>query len=87
MEIVTIDKSGRLVIPDLIRKKLHLTKNMPLLITDLDDDKIIIKKLDRDEIEKSLRAELKGVDIDKISKEVRTEVDKAAKKKYAAIIG
>ena len=87
MEIVTIDKSGRLVIPDLIRKKLHLTKNMPLLITDLDDDKIIIKKLDRDEIEKNLRQELKGVDIDKISKEVRTEVDKAAKKKYAAIIG
>ena len=87
MEIVTIDKSGRLVIPDLIRKKLHITKNMPLLITDLDDDKIIIKKLDRDEIEKSLRQELKGVDIDKISKEVRTEVDEAAKKKYAAIIG
>ncbi|MCK4798606.1 MAG: hypothetical protein KAT05_14595 [Spirochaetes bacterium] len=81
MEIVTMDKSGRLVIPDLIRKKLHLTKNMPLLITDLDDDKIIIKKLDRDEIEKSLRQELKGVDIDKITREVRTEVDKAAKKK------
>ena len=60
---------------------------MPLLITDLDDDKIIIKKLDRDEIEKNLRQELKGVDIDKISKEVRTEVDKVAKKKYAAIIG
>ena len=76
-----MDKSGRLVIPDLIRKKLHLTKNMPLLITDLDDDKIIIKKLDRDEIEKSLRQELKGVDIDKITREVRTEVDKAAKKK------
>jgi AbrB family looped-hinge helix DNA binding protein len=87
MEIVTIDKSGRLVIPDLIRKKLHLTKNMPLLITDLDDDKIIIKKLDRDEIEKSLRQELKGVDIDKIARDVRTEVDEAAKKKYAAILG
>ncbi|MCX9013571.1 MAG: hypothetical protein OIN89_02050 [Candidatus Methanoperedens sp.] len=45
------------------------------------DDKIIIKKLDRDEIERNLRQELKGVDIDKISKEVRTEVDEAAKKK------
>ena len=54
---------------------------MPLLITDIDDDKIIIKKLDRDEIEKSLRAELKGVNIDKIAREVRAEVDEAAKKK------
>jgi len=32
MEIVTIDNSGRLVIPEFIRKKLHLSKNVPLLI-------------------------------------------------------
>ncbi len=87
MEIVTIDNSGRLVIPEFIRKKLHLTKDVPLLITELDDDKILIKKLDRDEIEKKLREELKGSDIDKIAREVRTEVDEAAKKKYAAILG
>jgi bifunctional DNA-binding transcriptional regulator/antitoxin component of YhaV-PrlF toxin-antitoxin module len=87
MEIVTIDNSGRLVIPEFIRKKLLLTKDVPLLITELDDDKILIKKLDRDEIEKKLREELKGSDIDKIAREVRTEVNEAAKKKYAAILG
>ncbi len=87
MEIVTIDNSGRLVIPEFIRKKLHLTKNIPLLITELDDDKILIKKLDRDEIEKRLKEELKGLDIDKISQEVRTEVNDLAKKKYAAVLG
>ncbi len=87
MEIVTIDNSGRLVIPEFIRKKLHLTKDVPLLITELDDDKILIKKLDRDEIEKKLREELKGSDIDKIAREVRTEVNEVAKKKYAAILG
>ncbi|HWR26673.1 MAG TPA: hypothetical protein VN316_02230 [candidate division Zixibacteria bacterium] len=86
MEIVTIDNSGRLVIPEFIRKKLHLTKNVPLLITELDDDKILIKKLDRDEIEKKLREELKESEIDKIAREVRTEVNEAAKKKYAAIL-
>ncbi len=87
MEIVTIDNSGRLVIPEFIRKKLHLTKDVPLLITELDDDKILIKKLDRDEIEKRLRKELKGLDIDKIAHEVRTEVTEVAKKKYAAVLG
>ena len=87
MEIVTIDNAGRLVIPEFIRKKLHLTRNVPLLITELDDDKILIKKLDRDEIEKRLREELKDVDIYKIASEVRTEVNEAAKKKYAAILG
>ncbi|MCK4928837.1 MAG: hypothetical protein KAR76_03785, partial [Methanosarcinales archaeon] len=75
MEIVNIDKSGRLVIPEFIRMKLHLDNEVPLLITDLDDDKIIIKKLNRDEIAKRLRAELQGVDIDKVTKEVRAEVN------------
>ncbi|MBU4076181.1 MAG: hypothetical protein KKI06_05685 [Euryarchaeota archaeon] len=87
MEIITIDNTGRLVIPELIRKKLHLTKNVPLLITELDDDKILIKKLDRNAIEKRLREELKGLDLDKITSEVRTEVNEAAKKRYAAILG
>jgi AbrB family looped-hinge helix DNA binding protein len=87
MEIVTVDNAGRLVIPEFIRKKLHLTKNVPLLITELDDDKILIKKLDRNEIEKRLREELKGVEIDKIASEVRTEINEVAKKKYAAILG
>jgi AbrB family looped-hinge helix DNA binding protein len=87
MEIISIDNSGRLVIPEFIRKKLHLTKNVPLLITELDDDKILIKKLDRDEIEKRLREELKGLNIDKIAHEVRNEVNEVAKRKYAAILG
>lgn len=87
MEIVSIDNAGRLVIPEFIRRKLHLTKNVPLLITELDDDKILIKRLDRDEIEKKLREELKGVDITKIASEVQTEVNEIARKKYAAILG
>ncbi len=48
----------------------------------MNPDKILIKKLDRDEIEKRLREELKGLDIDKIASEVRTEVNEAAKKRY-----
>ena len=65
---------------------LHLTKEVPLLITELDDDKILIKKLDRNEIEKRLRDELKDLDIDMIASEVRTEVNEEARKKYAAIL-
>ncbi len=60
---------------------------MPLLITELDDDKILIKKLDRNEIEKRLREELKNIDIDKIASEVRAEVNEKARKKYATILG
>jgi len=87
MEIVNVDKSGRLVIPEFIRRKLHITTNIPLLITEIDDDKILIKKLDRDEIEKRLRGELKGLDIDIIAHDVRNEINEKAKKKYASVLG
>lgn len=87
MEIVNIDNSGRLVIPEFIRKKLHITKNIPLLITEIDDDKILIKKLDRDEIEKRLKEELKGLDLDKIAHDVRNEINEVAKKRYASVLG
>ena len=86
MEIVNIDKSGRLVIPEFIRKKLHLSKEVPLLITEIDDDKILIKKLDRDDIEKRLREELGGIDIDNVAREVRAEVNEEAKKRYKSIL-
>ena len=86
MEIVNVDRSGRLVIPEFIRKKLHLSKEVPLLITEIDDDKILIKKLDRDDIEKRLREELSGIDIDKVAREVRAEVNEEAKKRYKSIL-
>jgi AbrB family looped-hinge helix DNA binding protein len=86
MEIVHIDRSGRLVIPELIRKKLHLSKDVPLLITEIDDDKILIKKLDRDDIEKRLREELGGMDIDNVAGEVRAEVNEEAKRRYKSIL-
>ncbi len=41
--------------------------------------------LDRDEIEKRLREEIKGLDIDKIAHEVGTEVEEAAKKRYVKV--
>ncbi|MFZ3059946.1 MAG: hypothetical protein WA102_09455 [Candidatus Methanoperedens sp.] len=46
-----------------------------------------MKNLGRDEIEKKVRAELKGLDIDKIASEVGAEVNESAKKKNTAFIG
>ncbi len=40
-------------------------------------------KLDRNKIERRLRLELEGLDIDKIASEVRNEVNEKAKKRYA----
>jgi hypothetical protein len=44
-----------------------------------------MKNPGRNEIEKRLRAELKGLDIDKIASEVEAEVDEAAKRRYGSL--
>jgi len=44
MEIVNIDKAGRIVIPGTIRKRLKLNEGAKLLIADVRNDLLIIKK-------------------------------------------
>jgi AbrB family looped-hinge helix DNA binding protein len=87
MEIVRIDKSGRLVIPERIRKKLEIKEHTDLLIADVKDGAIIIiKKLDEDEIAKRLREELKGVDLEAFEKSVERESGKKARKEASKIL-
>ncbi len=86
MEIVRIDKSGRLVIPEAIRKKLKIREQTSLLVADVKDDTIVIKKLDEDEIAKRLRDELKEVDIDAFEENVERESNKRTKKETSKIL-
>ncbi len=44
MELVNIDKAGRIVIPGALRKKLKLNESSKLLIADVKNDLLIIKK-------------------------------------------
>lgn len=74
------------MIPERIRKKLEINKYTSLLITDVKDDTIIIKKLDEDEIAKRLREELKGVDLEAFEKSVERESSGKARKKASKIL-
>lgn len=79
MEIVSIDKAGRLIIPASIRKKLNIEDGTQFLVLDI-EDKIILEKLDRNEIARRLQEELRGVDIDGIVGEVEEEIDEHIRK-------
>ena len=74
MEIISIDKSGRIIIPASIRKKMNIEDGTQFLIVDM-QDKIILEKLDRREIAKRLQEELQGIDIDEVVNEVEAEID------------
>lgn len=85
LEVISIDKSGRLVLPQEIREKIGITPDSKLLVVDIGKDKILLKKLDRDLIAKRLKEELRGIDVDKISREVKAEINEEIKKEHPSV--
>ena len=84
MDIISIDKVGRLLIPARIRKDMQLEPDTKFLIVG-SNNKILLERLDLDDEAKRLEEELKGVDIDKIAKEIRAELQEKIRREKPEI--
>lgn len=85
MEIVNIDRAGRIVIPGALRKKLKLNESSKLLIADVKNDILIIKKINIEELAEQLEEDFKKIDIDSIVGKVRSDVKEKIRKKHPAV--
>jgi AbrB family looped-hinge helix DNA binding protein len=74
MEIVSIDKAGRIVIPGTMRKRLKLDEGAKLLIADVKNDLLIIKKINIEELAEQLEKDFKKVDIEAVVGRVRSDI-------------
>ncbi len=85
MEIVVIDKKGRIVIPSRVRKKLHLKDGDRLLVLDIKDDILVLKKIDVEKILRDIAKEIAGakLDLEKLTREVEEEANRIAKEKIS----
>lgn len=87
MEIINIDKAGRIIIPGPIRKKLKLNEGSKLLIADVENDILIIKKINIEELAEQLEKDFKNIDIDAIVGKVRSEIKENIKRKHPSAFG
>jgi len=87
MEIVNIDKAGRIVIPGTIRKRLKLNEGAKLLIADVKNDLLIIKKINVEELAEQLKKDFKKIDIDAIVGRVRSDIKEKIRKKHPSVFG
>ena len=87
MEIVSIDKAGRIVIPGTMRKKLKLNEGAKLLIADVKNDLLIIKKINIEELAEQLEIDFKKVDIDAVVGRVRSDIKEKIRKKHPSVFG
>jgi len=85
VEVVVIDKKGRIVIPSRIRKKLNLKNGDSLFILSIKDDIIVLKKIDVEKVLKDIAREVTAskLDLDEMIGEVEEEANKVAKEKIS----
>lgn len=82
VEVVEVDRSGRIVIPKSMREELNIDEKTKLLMTKWGEGRILLQKLDVEELAKRLEEELKGRDIDAIAQHIRKETDERIKALY-----
>ncbi len=83
MSIVVVDNRGRIVIPSRIRKKLGLKRGDVLLVLELENNLVVLRKIDVENLVKDLAKYLKESDLDfeRIEQQIEEEANRLAEKK------
>ena len=88
LSIVVVDGKGRIAIPRDIRRKMRLRKGDKLLVVELEDGIVVLKKLDVEELVRSIVEEVarSKVDVESIMGEVEVEANRIARKRIEEIL-
>lgn len=81
-EVISVDKAGRIVIPKAIREAAGIGERAKLLVATAGRGRVVLQKLDVEEIAARLERELAGKDVDAIARRVREEVNARIRKAY-----
>ena len=82
--VVTIDRTGRIVIPKETRKAQRIRPGTKFLLVEGRDGRLWLQRLDPDELAKRLDTELKDVDLDPLIAKVKAEISELASQRYGA---
>jgi len=85
VEVVVVDKKGRIVIPSSVRKKLNLKNGDRLLVLSIKDDILVLKKIDVEKILRDIAREVAeaGLDLEELAREVEEKANRIAKEKIS----
>jgi AbrB family looped-hinge helix DNA binding protein len=86
VEIVKIDRSGRVVIPKSIRKELGMEKEGQFILSTRGKNRLFLQKLDVESLARELEEELAGKDVDAIVRTVRKEINEKIKARYPDLL-
>jgi len=81
VEIIEVDKAGRIVLPKRLRDEMHIRERTRLILTRR-GDKLILMRLDVDEIARRLETELEGIEVEEIAASIRREINAKIAKEH-----
>ena len=81
-EVVEADKSGRIVIPKRLREELDMGEKTRFILSKRGEGRLLLQKIDVEEIARRLEEELADRDIDAIVEMIRKEINEKAKVRY-----
>ena len=86
VKIVVIDRKGRIIIPSRVRKKLNLKDEDRLLVLNIKDDILVLKKIDVEKILRDIAREVAKakLDLEELAREVEEEANRIAKEKISS---
>ncbi len=87
MPLTKIDDKGRILLPKKIREEMDLKPSEELFVVNAGKDAILLKKVDIRQMLKDLIEKAKGLDLEKLEREIEEEGNRIAKKKYPKIFG
>jgi len=85
-QVVSSDRSGRIVIPKNVRLELGIEEDTKFILTKRGHGQLLLQKLDVEEIARRLEEELTGTDIDAIVETVRKEIDEKIRASYPDLL-
>ena len=80
--IVTMDRAGRILLPATARKEMRLRPGSKILLTEMEDGRLVLVPLDVEEIARRIEREMKGANIDAELAKVREDIEELAMRRY-----
>ncbi|AKG91332.1 looped-hinge helix DNA binding domain, AbrB family [Geoglobus ahangari] len=82
MPVAKIDEKGRILLPKEIRDKMNIKPGEEFLVADVDENAVILKRIDVRKMLEDLIEKAKSIDLEKLEREIEEEGNRIARRRY-----
>ncbi len=82
MSVTKVDEKGRILLPKEVRERMKIKPGEEFLVADIDENAVILKRIDVRKMLEDLIEKAKSIDLEKLEREIEEEGNRIAREKY-----